>query len=525
MKKRILIVLLFFILFSLGAASAQETNLKITRFGIEPVRPEAFPRYSIIISAQAEGPTIGNVMIINDIFVGMSSSGNSFLGEPVSPGNMAFENILTKEIERSVLKEGENELILSNSGQGVKIKFSLSKVPKEWEIKVISINVTNNDMPLPEVKLERSVKLEQDVLGGLPGGVYLQLKGLEGNYTVHANNVLATRPNIEYVNGIGIERPPIVAYQGEAEIGFKLPKINYDKTNTIFLQDWNNKNKGIIINFDIAAKSEETMFWLDSVDYSNEIVSKPSLGTAIEFSALGEFVMVDGYYFPKNEEYTIYYNGKEVKKTRSDKRGYLQDAFELTEELNPVLYTLDYDGGFFNITDTLAKPLNIIALKQNGKTIIAVLHKGSTERRFLFKRGIPNGGSLSPVLYLVPRYGDYGDKIKIYGQGLEAEKSYDLEIGYGLYKTIKVKTDEYGKFHVSDILVDPPTLGKLWMFLKTLFGKKPSAEDTEEALEELRDSYGIDFLIKTDPAVFGSSGFGFSFYLCKQFEKRGLPCL
>jgi len=522
MKKEIFIIfILFFLLINLNIVTAQEKNYpRITNFDIRQTG-SYYPGYSSFMIVETE-----------DLQTGRYLQGGSY-----AVNNILAGELFTKEAEISIFKDGENELILLRGENSIKIKFNLIKLSENWDMQIISTQKIGNYEGTIDMELNRDAELEMAVLGGIPGAIHLKLKGLESgrDYVAYVNDIRSTELLLKDQPPGNFKLTPIMAdNKGEAEISFKAPKLNYRGNNTILIKDGN--NNGILAYFRIVSPDDNTtMFVVESANYLNEVVgnkSIPSVNMFSDFSALGEYVFVKGKDFSKNEEYTIYYNENEVMNVYSNENGYFTAIFELNNSLNPIIHTLNYSGGFFRIVEPLNKPLNVITVKQNGTTITSSLYKGSKERRQLFKngleyqtrQGIQKLGHLPPILFLNPSYGNYGDKIEVYGQGLEANKSYNLKVGYGVYKTIKVQTDEYGKFHISNVSINPPIIGRIWMFFKTLFGREPSEGEKEEIENQLKEPYSIEFIIKTDPAVFGSSGFGFSFHLCNQLEKRKIQC-
>lgn len=511
---------------------AQVLSPQITKLDINPTRAKEYGwENGIFIQAKGFGDPqslsgLGSFnIIINGVLIATSNSYSTLnSGYTFNPETKKSEKtgVGTDEIEilhevtqemSALFKEGKNELILlnENSKIGVRIEFTMSQIPVSMVPEVTSINsmgenITNATLKLlgPNYvyndngvqKLGTGIELNADWWE--PSIYFVNLKGY---YDISANGFLYA--------------PSSPVYFGYPERQFTtpiiFPTLDYTGTNTISIKNVDTKT-GFTINFKFVP-SVEKIFGLESTNLINEIVTPPSLAQT-DFSAVGEYVMFSGQGFSKNKQYILYFNDKQVMPIRANNYGVVRGTFELTNDFNPVVYHLKYTGIGFKTIDPISK-LNILAVKDGNNTAIATIVLVSAETRGDFTRGIPPSEKLPPLLWLVPDRGHYGDKIDIFVQGLEPETPYPLTIGFEFSgEKMNVKSDKYGKLRVNDIMINPPILAKLYIFLQSLFGIKPSAGIVQQATEELKNLQGIPIVIQTTP----TEGYGYFFGLCKKQE-------
>ena len=235
------------------------------------------------------------------------------------------------------------------------------------------------------------------------------------------------------------------------------------------------------------------------------------LANAGAIVSLGEFIFIKGGRFLPNTQYTLYFNEQKVKEIKSDKNGLIYNAFELTNQFSLKIWEVQYDfNRGLKVMDTNdVGNLDKIYLKQNGNIIdsIPVVVSSKTFRQILietpedasttqrkiasFKRMFgrePTTEEIKEpgvyVLFLNPPSGKYGDKIDVYGQGFKPEKSYKLETACNTEK-MNIKTDKYGKFHISGFSTDTSIFTKIIALFKSLFNEDPTPGEILEGTEEL----------------------------------------
>lgn len=100
----------------------------------------------------------------------------------------------------------------------------------------------------------------------------------------------------------------------------------------------------------------------------------------------------------------------------------------------------------------------------------------------------------------MPPKGKYGDRIDVYGQGLEPDKSLLLKTSCNS-KSMNVETDDNGRFHLSNFPIDPPTFSRLVEFFRSLFSRDPTSEEVIGGTTELGKSCHISVQFSEEGGV------------------------